>query len=240
MPACGRTRGAHGQCRDPVTPARAAADTRPPTQTPGPREGSASAPGERRGVSEPPAAQPADPSRPRLLLLRLVVPAPPPQPCSRRGSRSPVPSGPPRPPAHLLVILHDPHRERGVAPQARAPRRRVARRLPARQHPRRRSRETRTRAARAAPPGWKRALTRLRFLIGSCRGQGAGAGALHEDHWLTCPSLSKTRQSPRTRRCGQPKSFPPPPPAPPRGRGPSSSGSLFNFLGFLFRRRGRR
>lgn len=83
----------------------------------------------------------------------------------------------------------------------------------------------------ASTPGWKRALTRLRFRVGERKGQGESTGGLDEGDWLRFPSLLLMRQSLRTRRCGESRSFP--------YCGPAFR-FAFNSLGFLFRRRRRR
>ena len=136
-----------------------------------------------------------------------------------------------QPPSHLLMILHHPHREFMVAPEPGALSRELAHvfapgSVPPSCTPRRRSRRP------TSSPERKRALTRLWFWIGGCRGQGAGAGGVDENDWLRCSSFLLMHQSPRTRPCGEAKSFP--------CCGLAFAGLLFNSLGFLFRRRWRR
>lgn len=136
-----------------------------------------------------------------------------------------------QPPSHLLMILHHPHRELMVAPEPGALSSELAHifargSVPASWTQRGLSCDP------ASSPDRKRALTRLWFWIGGCRGQRAGAGGVDENDWLRCSSLLLMHQSPRTRRCGEPKSFP--------SCGPAFAGLFFNSLGFLFRRRWRR
>lgn len=66
--------------------------------------------------------------------------------------------------------------------------------------------------------GRKHSLTRLCFWIGERRKRGAGSKGSFADDWSRFPSLSLTRQSPRTSPCGGPKRFP--------SLGPAGSGLL--------------
>lgn len=106
-------------------------------------------------------------------------------------------------PAHLLVILHHPHRELGVAPESRAVASGVthvsARLREAAGHAGEEPGCPKPRAPKARSRR-KRALTRLRFRIGGRHGGRASVRPVDNVDWSIRPSLSLIRQS-RCKRC---------------------------------------
>lgn len=116
-----------------------------------------------------------------MLVPSRASEAEPPPPPPRAARDSPQRPAAARPPAHLLMILHHPHRELRVAPEASALSRGVAHVVrSSSERPRHTGTQGRGPAnaerRRRRSPLEELTLTRLRFRIGGRRGQEAGSG----------------------------------------------------------------